>query len=69
VFPVKEVPELPRGKGNKLFDIAAKKFASREDFLTGTLGLSPERMDQADFDLLAEIGFGKREIHISGKFA
>ena len=35
MFPVKEVPELPRGKGNKLFDIAAKKFASREDFLTG----------------------------------
>jgi topoisomerase IV subunit A len=35
VFPVKDVPELPRGKGNKLFDIASKKFASREDFLTG----------------------------------
>ena len=35
VFPVKDVPELPRGKGNKLFDIPAKKFASREDFLTG----------------------------------
>jgi len=35
VFPVKDVPELPRGKGNKLFDIPTKKFASREDFLTG----------------------------------
>ena len=35
VFPVKDVPELPRGKGNKLFDIASKKFSSREDFLTG----------------------------------
>jgi topoisomerase IV subunit A len=35
VFPVKDVPELARGKGNKLFDIPAKKFASREDFLTG----------------------------------
>ena len=35
VFPVKDVPELPRGKGNKLFDIASKKFASREDYLTG----------------------------------
>jgi topoisomerase-4 subunit A len=35
VFPVKDVPELPRGKGNKLFDIPAKKFAAREDFLTG----------------------------------
>jgi topoisomerase-4 subunit A len=35
VFPVKDVPELPRGKGNKLFDIPSKKFATREDFLTG----------------------------------
>ncbi len=35
VFPVKDVPELPRGKGNKLFDIPSKKFAAREDYLTG----------------------------------
>ena len=35
VFPVKDVPELPRGKGNKLFDIPSKKFAEREDFITG----------------------------------
>jgi topoisomerase-4 subunit A len=35
VFPVKDVPELARGKGNKLFDIPSKKFAAREDFLTG----------------------------------
>jgi topoisomerase-4 subunit A len=35
VFPVKDVPELPRGKGNKLFDIPGKKFAAREDFVTG----------------------------------
>ncbi|HET7808957.1 MAG TPA: DNA topoisomerase IV subunit A, partial [Steroidobacteraceae bacterium] len=35
VFPVRDVPELPRGKGNKLFDIPSKKFAAREDFLTG----------------------------------
>jgi topoisomerase IV subunit A len=34
VFPVKDVPELPRGKGNKLFDIPSKKFADREDYLT-----------------------------------
>ena len=34
VFPVKDLPELPRGKGNKMFDIPTKKFASREDFLT-----------------------------------
>jgi topoisomerase-4 subunit A len=35
VFPVKDVPELARGKGNKLFDIPGKKFATREDFMTG----------------------------------
>src|SRR6188508_984143 len=35
VFPVKDVPELPRGKGNKLFDIPTQKFATREDFITG----------------------------------
>jgi topoisomerase-4 subunit A len=35
VFPVKDVPELPRGKGNKLFDIPSKQFAERKDFLTG----------------------------------
>ncbi len=35
VFKVSDVPELPRGKGNKLFDIPSKKFAAREDFVTG----------------------------------
>ncbi len=36
------------------FDIkfVFNKWTLGEDFLTGTLGLSPERMDQADFDLL-----------------
>ncbi len=28
-FPVGEVPEMPRGKGNKLFDIPGKKAAAR----------------------------------------
>jgi ribonucleoside-diphosphate reductase alpha chain len=40
-----------------------------EDFLTGTLGLSPERIDKPDFDLLAEIGFGKREIEAANEYA
>ncbi len=40
-----------------------------EDFLTGVLGLSPERIDQPDFDLLAEIGFGKREIEAANEYA
>jgi ribonucleoside-diphosphate reductase alpha chain len=40
-----------------------------EDFLTGVLGLSPEQIDQPDFDLLAEIGFGKREIEAANEYA
>jgi len=39
------------------------------DFLTGTLGLSPERIDQPDFDLLAEIGFDKRDIDAANEYA
>ena len=30
-FPVREVPEMPRGKGNKLYDIPGKKAAAREE--------------------------------------
>ncbi|MGH8284648.1 MAG: DNA topoisomerase IV subunit A [Steroidobacteraceae bacterium] len=41
VFPVTDVPELPRGKGNKLFDIPSKKAASREEFLTGLTVVPP----------------------------
>ncbi|HEY1900654.1 MAG TPA: DNA topoisomerase IV subunit A [Steroidobacteraceae bacterium] len=35
VFPVADVPEMPRGKGNKLYDISARKLATREEFLAG----------------------------------
>jgi topoisomerase-4 subunit A len=42
-FPVKDVPELPRGKGNKLYDIPTKKFAAREDFLTGMAVVPKDR--------------------------
>src|SRR5579864_491062 len=34
-FKVTDVPEMPRGKGNKLFDIPGKKAAAREEVLTG----------------------------------
>jgi topoisomerase-4 subunit A len=34
-FSVADVPEMPRGKGNKLYDIPAKKAAAREETLTG----------------------------------
>jgi topoisomerase-4 subunit A len=36
VFPIKDVPELPRGKGNKLFNIPTKKALAREELLVAT---------------------------------
>ncbi len=33
VFPATELPELARGKGNKIFGLTAKKVASREEYL------------------------------------
>ncbi len=35
IFPVADVPEMPRGKGNKLYDISSKKLAQRLEFLAG----------------------------------
>jgi topoisomerase IV subunit A len=35
VFPVADVPEMPRGKGNKLYDISTKKLAARVEFVAG----------------------------------
>jgi len=34
VFPVTEVPELPRGKGNKLFGIPGKRAQAREELMS-----------------------------------
>jgi len=42
VFKVADVPELPRGKGNKLFDIPGKKAAAREEVLTGIAVVVPQ---------------------------
>ena len=33
-FPVGEVPEMPRGKGNKLYDIPGKKASARTELMT-----------------------------------
>ncbi len=35
VFPASDVPEMPRGKGNKLFNIPSARAASREEVLAG----------------------------------
>jgi topoisomerase-4 subunit A len=40
-FPVSEVPEMPRGKGVKLYDIASKKAAAREEVLTALAVVPP----------------------------
>ncbi|MGH6737304.1 MAG: vitamin B12-dependent ribonucleotide reductase [Methyloceanibacter sp.] len=53
------------------FDIkfVFNKWTLGEAFLTEVLGLEPARIDAADFDLLAEIGFAKREIEAANEYA
>jgi topoisomerase-4 subunit A len=41
LLPVKDVPELPRGKGNKLFDIPTKRAAAGEEALVAVAVLAP----------------------------
>jgi topoisomerase-4 subunit A len=40
-FKVSDVPEMPKGKGNKLFDIPTKRAAAREEVLTGVAVVPP----------------------------
>jgi topoisomerase-4 subunit A len=40
-FPVAEVPEMPRGKGNKLYDISGKKAQSREEYVSALAVVAP----------------------------
>ena len=42
-FPASDVPELPRGKGNKLFGISGKKFAAREEFVAAMTVIASDR--------------------------
>jgi topoisomerase-4 subunit A len=41
-FPVAEVPEMPRGKGNKLYDIPGKKAAARSELMTAVAVVPPQ---------------------------
>jgi topoisomerase-4 subunit A len=41
-FPVGEVPEMPRGKGNKLYDIPSKKAAARQELMTAVAVVPPD---------------------------
>lgn len=42
VFPVSELPELAKGKGNKILNIPSARAASREELLVAVAVLSPE---------------------------
>src|SRR5215467_3755586 len=41
-FPVREVPEMPRGKGNKLYDIPSKKAKARQELMTAVAVVPPD---------------------------
>jgi topoisomerase-4 subunit A len=41
-FPVGEVPEMPRGKGNKLYDIPSRKAAARAELMTAVAVVPPK---------------------------
>jgi len=41
VFPVSELPELPRGKGNKIINIPAAKAKAREEVMTAVAVVPP----------------------------
>ncbi|HVN46244.1 MAG TPA: DNA topoisomerase IV subunit A [Steroidobacteraceae bacterium] len=40
-FPVGQVPEMPRGKGNKLYDIPSRKAAAREELMSAVAVVPP----------------------------
>jgi ribonucleoside-diphosphate reductase alpha chain len=52
------------------FDIkfACNKFTLGEDFCTQVLKLPAERLDAADFDMLAELGFTKAQIEAANQY-
>ena len=42
-FPVKDLPELAKGKGNKIFGIDTKRFDSRDEFMVSVAVIAPEQ--------------------------
>lgn len=42
VFPLKDLPQMARGKGNKIIGLPSAKGGSREEFMAGILSLPPE---------------------------
>jgi topoisomerase-4 subunit A len=42
VFPVTDLPELARGKGNKIINIPGARMRAREEYLVALVTLAPE---------------------------
>lgn len=42
IFPLKDLPELAKGKGNKILSIPSARVISREEFLVGIIILTPD---------------------------
>lgn len=57
IFPVSDLPQLSKGKGNKIINIAAAQSASREDLLVWLMFLQP----QSSIILY----FGKRKLKLN----
>ncbi|MDP6190869.1 MAG: DNA gyrase C-terminal beta-propeller domain-containing protein, partial [Gammaproteobacteria bacterium] len=58
VFPLQDLPQLARGKGNKIINISAARVASRDEFMISTALL------QEDDELL--VHSGKRYLRLKG---
>ncbi len=58
VFPISELPQMPKGKGNKIIGIPAAKASTREEFVVGAAVLSGGRG--------LVVYAGKRHITIKG---
>jgi topoisomerase-4 subunit A len=43
IFSLQELPQLPRGKGNKIMNIPMSKFASKQDYLVAIQVLAPNQ--------------------------
>lgn len=58
VFPVTELPQLARGKGNKIINIPSARVQSREEFVLGVAILAPHQ--------LLTVYSGKRHLTLKG---
>ena len=59
IFPVSELPQLSKGKGNKLIQIKTDDFLTREEFLIGICTIKDNQK------LRVEYGNGKKHKHYS----